>query len=100
MKKGIDLAVETLVAELHKISIEVKDRSQIKNVGTISANGDEQIGELLADLIEKVGQTGVITIGQSKTLKHEIEFVEGMKFDRGYISPYFINNQKSQKVEF
>ena len=100
MKKGIDLAVETLVAELHKISIEVKDRNQIKNVGTISANGDEQIGELLADLIEKVGQTGVITIGQSKTLKHEIEFVEGMKFDRGYISPYFINNQKSQKVEF
>ena len=100
MKKGIDLAVETLVAELHKISIEVKDRNQIKNVGTISANGDEQIGELLADLIEKVGQTGVITIGQSKTLKHEIEFVEGMKVDRGYISPYFINNQKSQKVEF
>ena len=100
MKKGIDLAVETLVSELHKISIEVKDRNQIKNVGTISANGDEQIGELLADLIEKVGQTGVITIGQSKTLKHEIEFVEGMKFDRGYISPYFINNQKSQKVEF
>ena len=100
MKKGIDLAVETLVAELRKISIEVKERSQIKNVGTISANGDEQIGELLAELIEKVGQSGVITIGQSKTLKHEIEFVEGMKFDRGYISPYFINNQKSQKVEF
>ena len=70
MKKGIDLAVETLVAELRKISIEVKERSQIKNVGTISANGDEQIGELLAELIEKVGQSGVITIGQSKTLKH------------------------------
>ena len=54
----------------------------------------------MADLLEKVGNTGVITIGQSKTLKHEVEFVEGMKFDRGFISPYFINNQKAQKVEF
>ena len=69
-------------------------------MATISANGDENIGNLLADLLEKVGNTGVITIGQSKTLKHEVEFVEGMKFDRGFISPYFINNQKGQKVEF
>ena len=99
MKKGIDLAVETIVAELRKMSIEVKDKSQIQSIATISANGDEEIGKLLADLLDKVGRSGVISIGQSKTLKHEIEFVEGMKFDRGYISPYFVNNQKTQKVE-
>jgi chaperonin GroEL len=72
MKKGIDLAVAKVVEELKKISIPVEDRNQIKNIATISANGDELIGSLLADLIEKVGKTGVITIGQSKTLKHEI----------------------------
>ena len=75
MKKGIDLAVSKLVEELKKISIPVEDKNQIRNIATISANGDEQIGGLLADLIEKVGKTGVITIGQSKTLKHEVEFV-------------------------
>jgi chaperonin GroEL len=100
MKKGIDLAVETIIKELKKISIPVKDKAQIKSIATISANGDEHIGELLSDLLEKVGNSGVITIGQSKTLKHEIEFIEGMKFDRGYISPYFITNHKDQKVEF
>jgi chaperonin GroEL len=100
MKKGIDLAVGTIVKELQKISIPIKEKSQIKQVATISANGDEHIGELLADLLDKVGNSGVISIGQSKTLKHEIEFIEGMKFDRGYISPYFINNHKEQKVEF
>lgn len=100
MKKGIDLAVSTIVKELAKISIPVKDKAQIKSVATISANGDEHIGEMLSELLDKVGRSGVITIGQSKTLKHEIEFIEGMKFDRGYISPYFINNHKEQKVEF
>lgn len=99
MKKGIDLAVSTIVQELKKMSTPVESKSQIKSIATISANGDQEIGGLLADLIEKVGRSGVISIGQSKTLKHEIEFVEGMKFDRGYISPYFINNQKNQKVE-
>ena len=98
MKKGIDLAVHTIVQELKKISIPVKDKSQIKSVATISANGDENIGELLSELLEKVGNAGVITIGQSKTLKHEIEFIEGMKFDRGYISPYFVTSHKEQKV--
>ena len=82
------------------MSIQVESKDQIRSIATISANGDEEIGTLLADLLEKVGKEGVISIGQSKTLKHEIEFVEGMKFDRGYISPYFVNNQKSQKVEF
>lgn len=100
MKKGIDLAVETIVKEIAKNSIKIEKSSQIKSVATISANGDQEIGQKLADLFEKVGHAGVITIGQSKTLQHEIEFVEGLKFDRGYISPYFVNNQKSQKVEF
>lgn len=72
MKKGIDLAVETIIKELKKISIPVKDKAQIKSVATISANGDENIGDLLSELLEKVGNSGVITIGQSKTLKHEI----------------------------
>ena len=70
------------------------------NVGTISANGDKEIGNLLAELMERVGQHGTITVQDGKTLNHEIEFVEGMKFDRGYISPYFVTNQKSQKIEF
>ena len=100
MKKGIDLAVHNIIAELKRISIPVKDKAQIRSVATISANGDEHIGELLSDLLEKVGNTGVISIGQSKTLKHEIEFIEGMKFDMGYISPYFINSHKDQKVVF
>lgn len=72
MKKGIDLAVTSIVSELKKISIPVKEKSQIKNIATISANGDEDIGNKLADLLDKVGNAGVITIGQSKTLKHEI----------------------------
>lgn len=100
MKKGIDMAVNAIVAQLRAMSIQVESKEQIKSIATISANGDEEIGTLLADLLEKVGNEGVISIGQSKTLKHEIEFVEGMKFDRGYISPYFVNNQKNQKVEF
>lgn len=100
MKKGIDMAVNAIVSELRAMSIQVESKEQIKSIATISANGDEEIGTLLADLLEKVGNEGVISIGQSKTLKHEIEFVEGMKFDRGYISPYFVNNQKNQKVEF
>jgi len=100
MTNGIDLAVNTIISELRKISIPVKDKAQIKSVATISANGDEHIGEMLSELLDKVGNSGVITIGQSKTLKHEIEFIEGMKFDRGYISPYFINSHKDQKVEF
>ena len=75
MKKGIDLAVATIVEELKKMSIQVEDKAQIKSIATISANGDEEIGGLLADLLEKVGRSGVISIGQSKTLKHEIEFV-------------------------
>ena len=100
MKKGIDLAVNAIVNELRNMSIQVESKEQIRSIATISANGDEEIGSLLADLLEKVGREGVISIGQSKTLKHEIEFVEGMKFDRGYISPYFVNNQKTQKTEF
>lgn len=82
------------------MSRQVKGKEQISHVATISANGDKEIGELLSTLMEKVGDHGSITVSDGKTLNHEIEFVEGMKFDRGYISPYFVTNQKAQKVEF
>ena len=72
----------------------------IENVATISANGDKEIGKLISELMDKVGNHGTITVSDGKTLNHEIEFVEGMKFDRGYISPYFVTDAKTQKVEF
>lgn len=100
LRKGIQKAVDAIVAELKRMSVPVKDRKQIESVATISANGDKKIGALLAELFEKVGNQGSITIGQSKTMHHEIEFVEGMRFDRGYISPYFLTDQKTQKVTF
>jgi len=100
LRRGINLAVEAVVQDLAKRSRPVKGKEQVANVGTISANGDKEIGNLLAELMERVGQHGTITVQDGKTLNHEIEFVEGMKFDRGYISPYFVTNQKSQKIEF
>ena len=99
LRRGINMAVEAIVGELKRMSVPVKGKEQISHVATISANGDREIGDLLATLMEKVGDHGSITVNDGKTLHHEIEFVEGMKFDRGFISPYFITNQKSQKVE-
>lgn len=100
LRRGINLAVEAVVKNLKERSRPVKGKEAIANVATISANGDQEIGNLIAELMDKVGENGTITVQDGKTLNHEIEFVEGLRFDRGYISPYFVTNTKNQKVEF
>jgi len=92
LKRGIDLAVTAVVADLKKRAKNVKGNEEIKQVGTISANGETSIGELLAEAMEKVGNEGVITVEEAKSLDNELEVVEGMQFDRGYLSPYFITD--------
>jgi len=98
LKRGIEKGVEAVVEELKKMAIPVAGREQVAQVATISAI-DEEIGNLIADVMEKVGKDGVITVEEGKGLKFETEYVEGMKFDRGYISPYFINNPEQMRVE-
>jgi len=94
LKRGVDTAVETVIEALQKISRPCADSTAITQVGTVSANGDKSIGELIADAMKKVGKEGVITIEEGQSLSDELAVVEGMQFDRGYISPYFINNQE------
>ncbi|MEW6690370.1 MAG: chaperonin GroEL [Pseudomonadota bacterium] len=98
LKRGIDLAVEAVVAELKKLARPCASRTEIAQVASISANNDAAIGEMVAEAMHKVGKEGVITIEDGKSLKSELEVVEGMQFDRGYLSPYFINDAEKQRV--
>ncbi len=100
LKRGIDLAVEAVVEHLKSNAKKVTSNEEIAQVGTISANGDREIGDFLAKAMQKVGNEGVITVEEAKSLETELDIVEGMQFDRGYISPYFITNADKMRVEF
>ena len=99
LKRGVDLAVTAIVAELKAKAKKVTSNDEIAQVGTISANGDKEIGKIIAEAMKKVGNTGVITVEEAKSLETELDVVEGMQFDRGYISPYFITNADKMLVE-
>src|SRR3712207_3279573 len=98
LKRGIDKAVEKVVAELKSLSVETAGKKEIAQVGTISANSDEEIGNLIADAMEKVGKDGVITVEEAKGLETTLETVEGMQFDRGYLSPYFVTDPERMEA--
>ncbi len=100
IKRGIDKAVECVIEELKKISKPTKDQKEIAQVGTISANNDDSIGNIIAEAMGKVGKEGVITVEEAKGLQTELEVVEGMQFDRGYVSPYFVTNPDKMEVNF
>src|ERR671932_873662 len=99
LKRGVDMAVQAVVEDLKSRSKEVTTSEEIAQVGTISANGDREIGKMLAEAMQKVGNEGVITVEEAKSLATELDIVEGMQFDRGYISPYFITNAEKMVAE-
>jgi chaperonin GroEL len=98
MKSGMERAVADITEKLHKMSIKIREKSEMANVASIAANNDREIGELLADAMEKVGKDGVVTVDEGKSLHTELEFVEGMQFDRGYLSPYFVSDMTSMEA--
>lgn len=100
IRRGVILAVDAVIENLKKLSKPVTSPEEIAQVATISANGDKAVGDLISEAMKKVGKDGVITVKDGKTLNDELEVIEGMKFDRGYISPYFINSAKGAKCEF
>jgi chaperonin GroEL len=99
LKRGVDLAVEAVVANLHKQAKTVRTNQEVAQVGTISANGEREIGDIIATAMERVGNEGVITVEEAKGLDTELDVVEGMQFDRGYLSPYFVTNAEKMEVE-
>lgn len=98
MKSGIEAAVADITEKLRKMSIKIKDKSEMANVASIAANNDRAIGNLLADAMERVGKDGVVTVDEGKSLHDELEFVEGMQFDRGYLSPYFVTDSGTMEA--
>src|SRR5512135_1678829 len=98
LKRGIDKAVESVVDELKKLSKPTKDQKEIAQVGTISANNDDTIGNIIAEAMSKVGKEGVITVEEAKSMETTLDIVEGMQFDRGYISPYFVTNPEKMEA--
>src|SRR6266705_580269 len=99
IQRGINKAVEAAVGHLDKISKKVKDKEEIKQVATVSANWDDTIGEIIADAMDKVGKDGTITVEEAKSIETTLQVVEGMQFDKGYVSPYFVSDPEAMKAQ-